>query len=67
MIVQLLAFKKQVTPELHSLVLMGTGEPLLNYENVIRFLHMIHGSWRNAGLVKGEQRTISCIAEKWKI
>jgi 23S rRNA (adenine2503-C2)-methyltransferase len=42
MIVQLLAFKNQVTPELHSLVLMGTGEPLLNYENVIRFLHMIH-------------------------
>lgn len=42
MIVQLLAFKKYVTPDLHSIVLMGTGEPLLNYNNVIRFLHMVH-------------------------
>lgn len=42
MVVQLLAFKKYVAPELHSIVLMGTGEPLLNYANVIRFLHMIH-------------------------
>lgn len=42
MVAQLLAFKKYVSSELHSLVLMGTGEPLLNYDNVIRFLHMIH-------------------------
>lgn len=42
MMAQLLAFKKYVTPELHSIVLMGTGEPLLNYTNVMRFLHMVH-------------------------
>ena len=36
MVAQLLAFRKYVTPDLHSIVIMGTGEPLLNYDNVIR-------------------------------
>lgn len=42
MVAQLLAFRKNVTPELHSIVIMGTGEPLLNYQNVIRFMQLIH-------------------------
>lgn len=42
MVAQLLAFRKYVTPELHSIVIMGTGEPLLNYDNVIRFMKLIH-------------------------
>ena len=42
MIAQLLAFRKYVTAELHSIVVMGTGEPLLNYDNVLRFLRLIH-------------------------
>ena len=42
MVSQLLAFRKYVTPELHSIVLMGTGEPLLNYDNVLHFLRLIH-------------------------
>ena len=29
MVAQLLAFRKYVTPDLHSIVIMGTGEPLL--------------------------------------
>ena len=29
MVAQLMAFRKYVTPELHSIVIMGTGEPLL--------------------------------------
>ncbi len=42
MIIQLLAFQKYVTVNLHSIVIMGTGEPLLNYHNVIHFLRMVH-------------------------
>lgn len=42
MVAQLLAFRKYVTPDLHSIVIMGTGEPLLNYDNVIRFMKLIH-------------------------
>lgn len=42
MVAQLLAFQKYVTPKLHSIVIMGTGEPLLNYDNVIRFMKLIH-------------------------
>jgi 23S rRNA (adenine2503-C2)-methyltransferase len=42
MVAQLLAFRKNVTAELHSIVIMGTGEPLLNYQNVIRFMRLIH-------------------------
>ena len=42
MVVQLLAFRKYVTPDLHSVVIMGTGEPLLNYDNVLAFLRLIH-------------------------
>ena len=42
MVLQLLAFKKNVSPDLHSIVIMGTGEPFLNYDNVMAFLHHIH-------------------------
>lgn len=42
MVAQLLAFRKYVTPNLHSIVIMGTGEPLLNYDNVVKFLRLIH-------------------------
>ena len=42
MISQLLAFRKYVTSDLHSIVLMGTGEPLLNYDAVIKFMRLIH-------------------------
>ena len=42
MVLQLLAFRKYVTAGLHSVVLMGTGEPLLNYDNVLSFLRLIH-------------------------
>lgn len=42
MVSQLLAFAKYVTPSLHSIVIMGTGEPFLNYDNVLSFLRLIH-------------------------
>lgn len=42
MVSQLFAFAKYVTPSLHSIVIMGTGEPLLNYDNVISFMKLIH-------------------------
>lgn len=42
MTAQMLAFRKAVTPDLHSIVIMGTGEPLLNYDNVLRFMRLIH-------------------------
>lgn len=42
MVSQLLTFRKYVTADLHSIVLMGTGEPLLNYDNVLAFMRLIH-------------------------
>lgn len=42
MVTQLLAFRQHVTTDLHSIVIMGTGEPLLNYDNVIAFMKLIH-------------------------
>ena len=42
MVSQLLAFRKYVTADLHSIVLMGTGEPLLSYDNVLAFMRLIH-------------------------
>lgn len=30
--------------QIDHLVIMGSGEPLLNYENVIKFLHLIHAA-----------------------
>lgn len=42
MVSQLLAFAAYVTPELHSIVIMGTGEPLLNYDQVLSFIRHIH-------------------------
>ena len=30
---------------LHSMVLMGSGEPLLNYENVMAFLRLLHADY----------------------
>lgn len=42
MVAQLYAFAKYVTPSLHSIVIMGTGEPLLNYDNVVAFMKLIH-------------------------
>lgn len=42
MVAQILAFHNIVTPKLHSIVIMGTGEPLLNYDNVMKFMRLIH-------------------------
>ena len=33
---------KQEGSKLHSLVIMGTGEPLENYDNVLRFMRLCH-------------------------
>ncbi len=40
MLSELYAFRADA--EIHSLVLMGSGEPLQNYENVIEFMHLAH-------------------------
>ncbi len=42
MVAQLLAFKYEGIKAIHSVVIMGTGEPLLNYDNVLHFIHHIH-------------------------
>lgn len=39
---QIYAFKERLGEPIHSLVLMGSGEPLQNYENVLRFIHLCH-------------------------
>lgn len=40
MLAQLFAFPEVFNMPIHSIVLMGAGEPLQNYNHVIRFLHM---------------------------
>ncbi len=42
MLAQIYAFREQFQIPVHSIVLMGSGEPLRNYDNVLRFLHLCH-------------------------
>ena len=45
MLGQVLAVNRMLAPEgrrVHNIVLMGSGEPLDNYDNVIRFLHLVN-------------------------
>ena len=42
MVGQLLAFTSLGIEAIHSIVVMGTGEPFFNYDNVIAFLRLIH-------------------------
>lgn len=56
MLAQLFAFPQVYQTPVHSIVLMGAGEPLQNYENILRFLHLandenlLHISYRNITL-----------------
>ncbi len=38
---QVLFAQKDCGQKIHNIVLMGTGEPLDNYENVLKFLHLV--------------------------
>ncbi|MGE4548569.1 MAG: 23S rRNA (adenine(2503)-C(2))-methyltransferase RlmN [Intestinibacillus sp.] len=38
---QILFMQKDSGEPIHNIVLMGTGEPLDNYENVLKFLHIV--------------------------
>jgi 23S rRNA (adenine2503-C2)-methyltransferase len=42
MLAQMYAFREVNDAPIHSLVLMGSGEPLHNYEEVLHFLHLVH-------------------------
>lgn len=42
MVAQLLAFRANGIKSIHSVVIMGTGEPLFNYDQVLHFIHHIH-------------------------
>ncbi len=42
MLSQLYAFREAADTAIHSIVLMGSGEPLQNYENVLEFIHRVH-------------------------
>lgn len=42
MLVQMFAFREVFDAPIHSLVLMGSGEPLQNYEEVLRFMRLCH-------------------------
>lgn len=39
---QILAFKEYLNEPIHSLVLMGSGEPLQNYDQVLKFMRLCH-------------------------
>lgn len=39
---QVYAFKRLYEMPVHSIVLMGSGEPLQNYENVLKFIRLCH-------------------------
>ena len=40
MLAQVYAFKEKLDTPIHSIVLMGSGEPLTNYEEVLRFIRL---------------------------
>lgn len=42
MLGQIYSFKDVENEPIHSVVLMGSGEPLNNYEEVLRFIHLLH-------------------------
>ncbi len=45
MLAQVALFKKQFSQtgqDVNNIVIMGSGEPLLNYDNLLQFLHLIH-------------------------
>ena len=42
MLAQMFAFREVFDAPIHSLVLMGSGEPLQNYEEVLRFMRLCH-------------------------
>lgn len=56
MLAQVYAFLEEGVDRIHSIVLMGSGEPLHNYDEVLRFIHlchdeeMLHLSYRNITL-----------------
>lgn len=52
---EVLFMQKDSGEPVHNIVLMGTGEPLDNYENVVKFLHLVSGE----GGVNIGQRHIS--------
>lgn len=45
MVGQLLAFKQTGMEKLHSIVIMGSGEPLNNYDEVVKFMRLIHEAY----------------------
>ncbi len=42
MLSELFAFRETSDAAIHSIVLMGSGEPLENYENVLEFIRLVH-------------------------
>ena len=49
MLGQVLAVNRMLAPEgrrVHNIVLMGSGEPLDNYENTVKFLHLVNSPER---------------------
>lgn len=66
-IAQVLLFKTILKEDIHSIVYMGAGEPLQNYDNVLKSIHLLHDdslfniSYRKitvstCGLVEGIKR-----------
>lgn len=41
---QVYAFREACGIPVHSIVIMGSGEPLQNYDEVLRFIHLCHNS-----------------------
>ena len=41
MLDEIYQIQKETGERVHNIVLMGTGEPMDNYDNVVRFLHMV--------------------------
>ncbi len=45
MVNQIYSIEENLNEKIKNIVLMGSGEPLDNYENVLRFLDIIHHKW----------------------
>ena len=64
LILQLVSIKKITNEEINSVVIMGTGEPFTNYDNVVEFIKLINANYSfNIGARKITVSTCGIVAK----
>ncbi|MBS4536108.1 23S rRNA (adenine(2503)-C(2))-methyltransferase RlmN [Clostridium sp. D2Q-14] len=65
---QVYKIKKDINEEINNIVLMGSGEPLDNYDNVIKFIKLINSSdGQNLGIRNITLSTCGLVPEIYKL